>query len=188
MHSNNVEHLTGFPLLLHLLERGDVGVLVRRQQKESRLHPHEFRILPPVHQADPHVRQVEETQRHPQQALPHVPLLATPEGEALQDLQQVRVVLRPPLPLHLQLRGFEEQDLVLPICHEHSRQLFLHYLLRHVLHCHRRIWDLVCIRAVGGIRVLWPGMDFNVYIGKKFFLLIASKLSPFFEHEPQVSV
>lgn len=45
VHSNHMEHLERLTLLLHLLERGDVGVLGDCQQKESGLHSYEFRIV-----------------------------------------------------------------------------------------------------------------------------------------------
>lgn len=45
-----------------------------------------------------------------------VSLPETFESEALQSLQSLRSVLRPPLSVYLQLRGVEESCLVLHVC------------------------------------------------------------------------
>ena len=56
------------------------------------------------------------------------------EGETLQDMRQMRCAVRPPLSLHLQLRGTEESGLV-PVVHAlRRRQLLHHHLLRLLLH------------------------------------------------------
>lgn len=147
MYSNHLEPLKKVPLLLHLLELRDVGLLDRGEPQGPGIRAAELRFISQDNQADSLLRQVEEEELLAQQVVSHLQVFASSAGEALQDLQQMRLLLRPPLPFRIQLRGVEEPDVVLHVRDECRHQLLLHHLFCDLLHRHRGLRGSVCFRA-----------------------------------------
>lgn len=82
-------------------------------------------------------------------------------------------VLRPPLPLHLQLRRGTEPDVVFPIRDECCHQLHSVHILRLLLLAAGRFRAVVRSGAAGGDYVLCVGLDTHMYFGKCTYLLTA---------------
>ena len=109
---------------------------MKLQYSTSCLFP--LRHPPQVDQADRALRRVEgaaaAAQRLRPAAVPHVPRGAPAARQALPHLRPLRGAVRPPLPLHLQLRRPQEPRLVPPLHPLRRRQLLHHHLLRLLLH------------------------------------------------------
>lgn len=167
--SHYVEHIETLALLLYILERRNVDKLGHCQSPGSGVYTTQFGCLLPGHQADSVLRQTEEAKCDANPTMSQLQVPPAAASQTLPRVQPVCLVLWPPLSLYLQLRGTEEQNVVLPVRPLGGRQLLVHHLLCLLLRDDRGLHDALCAGTHRGGCVLRLGLDTHMHFGKCFF-------------------
>ena len=158
-YSNNLERSAEISLLFHLLEYRHVGQLDHSESSRSRLYRNQLRTILQSRQTNSVLWEMEKTEFELDTIVSQLPLPATAPRQTLSHLQSMCFVLWSPLPVHLQLRGTQEPDVVLLVCLERRYQLHFHHLLCLVLRHDRRLYPALHAWTAGGHLILLSRLD-----------------------------